>query len=179
VDKGRPQASVVAVFGIAKSGSMKRRLAPPGGRGGSLAEKRGWFGHGWRPMAWAGGEKTFMEPPKVGRRSIKKDLQHGCHAEGLAHRFDPTTRPSAWAPVMLTLSRGATPLQKNITTEYPPESSSRNFRRVADMKWRIVMKQGAVRQTSRGLMPARGWAGARPTRPWLEESRVRRLSRSP
>jgi hypothetical protein len=111
MDKGRPQTPVVAVLVIGKGGSPKRRLESAG-RGGSLAGKRGWFDHGWRPMAWAGGENNFMEPPEVGRRSIKKDLQHGYHAEGLAHRFDPTTRPSAWAPVMLTLSRGATPLQK-------------------------------------------------------------------
>jgi len=70
VDKGRLQASVVAVFGIGKSGSVKQRLAPPGGRGGSLAEKRGWFDHGWRPMARVGGENNFMEPPEAGRRSI-------------------------------------------------------------------------------------------------------------
>jgi hypothetical protein len=144
VDKVSPQDPVVAVFVIGKSGSTKRRLVPPGGRGESLAGKCEWFGHGWRPIAWEGGRKTFMEPPEVGRRSIKKDLQHGCHAEGLAHRFHPTTRPSAGAPVMLTLSRGATPLQKNINTDCPPESSIRIFQ--ACCRYEVVDRDEAGRR---------------------------------
>lgn len=92
------------------------------GRRTGLAEWRMLLGP-WREIDDPGGEEVCHETSGGWLEVQKKDLQHGCHAEGLAHRWDPTTRPSARAPVMLTLSRGATPLQKNKNTHCPTDPS--------------------------------------------------------
>jgi len=53
-----------------------------------------------------------MEPPVVGWSPSKNETSSmGYHAEGLAHRWIPTARPSAFAPRLLILPSGVTPLQ--------------------------------------------------------------------
>lgn len=82
----------------------------------AIREKRdGLISHARRPRRMKRRDVSSWSPRELaGGLPQKKASSMVGHAEGLAHRRRPTARPSAIAPVLLTLPQGATPLQEQL-----------------------------------------------------------------